>query len=251
MTFRRLALAALLAAAGTARAGEAITIVADSYCPFNCEPGSASPGYVVELAEKIFAAKGIAVKYEVVSWDDAVAAARKGQYAAIIGAYKQDAPDFIFPAATIARAGSVYIVRKGDPWRFTGTASLAGRKFGLIKDYSYGELDAWFKAHPEATVRVEGADPLDLNLKNLLTKKVDVVIEEASVFQFKAGQRKLGDLVERVGEAEPAKDMYLAFSPAAAKSKEYAKLFSDGLEALRKSGELAAILKKYGVKDWK
>ncbi|MEQ1790535.1 MAG: hypothetical protein ABL857_08835, partial [Rickettsiales bacterium] len=31
-----------------------INIVADEWCPFNCDPESDKPGYVIELAKEIF-----------------------------------------------------------------------------------------------------------------------------------------------------------------------------------------------------
>jgi polar amino acid transport system substrate-binding protein len=252
MTFRRLALAALLAAAGTARAGEGFTIVSDTFCPYTCEPGGAAPGYLVEAAQKIFAAKGVTVTYEVVAWDAAIEAVRAGKHGAIIGAFKKDTPDFVFPAATMGASRFTFLVRKGDAWRYAGVPSLKGKKLGLTKDYTYGDaIEAFLKANPGTDVRVEGTDPLDLNVKNLLTKRVDVVVEESNVVLFKSGQRRLGDLVEKAGESENAEEMYLAFSPALPRSKEWSRLFSEGLDAMRKSGELGALLKKYGVKDWK
>lgn len=44
--------------------------------------------------------------------------------------------------------------------------------------------------------------------------------------------------------------MYIAFSPAISQSKEYARILSEGVDTLRKSGELKTILKKYGLDDW-
>lgn len=242
----------LALAASPARAGEIVTLVSDVYCPFNCEPGAGAPGYVIEVAQKAFAAKGITVVYKVVSWDAALEATRKGQYDAVIGALRSDAPDFVFPTSPMGASRFVLIVRKDDPWRYAGAASLAGKKLGLVDGYTYWDvLEKHLAKNPGADVRVKGEDPLDLNVKNLLTKKVDVVVEDSVVFQYKSGRLKLGAMVEKAGEAETAGEMFLAFSPAKPGSKANAKTFSEGIEALRKSGELATILKKYGVKDWK
>ena len=77
------------------------------------------------------------------------------------------------------------------------------------------KLDAFVKANPASDIRVEGADPLDLNVKNLLTKQVDAVIEDRNVFMFKSGQLRLTDMVELAGDTGPGEDLYLAFSEAA------------------------------------
>ncbi|SFV56538.1 ABC transporter, periplasmic domain [hydrothermal vent metagenome] len=47
-----------------------------------------------------------------------------------------------------------------------------------------------------------------------------------------------------------ADNVYLAFSPNNPHSKEYAKILSEGINTLRKSGELDKILAKYGLHDW-
>jgi len=45
--------------------------------------------------------------------------------------------------------------------------------------------------------------------------------------------------------------LYIAFSPKNPKSKEYAKLITDGIEQMRLSGELSQILAKYKLTDWR
>ena len=44
--------------------------------------------------------------------------------------------------------------------------------------------------------------------------------------------------------------IFVAFSPANAKSKDYAQILGQGMDELRRSGKLKAILSKYGMEDW-
>lgn len=59
-------LALLLAVVLQCARAETITIVADPWCPYNCEPGSDEPGFMVEIARRVFAEAGIEVRYETV-----------------------------------------------------------------------------------------------------------------------------------------------------------------------------------------
>ena len=45
--------------------------------------------------------------------------------------------------------------------------------------------------------------------------------------------------------------IYIAFSPKRADSQRYARMLSEGVVQLRRTGRLAVILSKYGLKDWK
>ena len=38
--------------AGTARADE-VVLLADAWCPYNCEPGSDTPGFMIEIAREL------------------------------------------------------------------------------------------------------------------------------------------------------------------------------------------------------
>ena len=62
---------------------EQILIAADRWCPFNCEPGPELPGFMVEVAQRVFAKQGYDVKYIEMNWSRAIQEARKGNVNAI------------------------------------------------------------------------------------------------------------------------------------------------------------------------
>ncbi len=122
----------------------------------------------------------------------------------------------------------------------------------MIKDYTYyPELDAYIKANPSRIVTAFGEEPLKDNLRLLLGGGVDVVIDSTAVLAYTVGKLGMNGKVVSVGTGGAPLKMYIAFSPANPKSKEYAKILSDGMDSLRKSGKLKAILAKYGLADWK
>jgi len=76
---------------------ETITIVADEWCPYNCEENSDLPGFLIEIARLVFSAHGHSVRYIVMPWKRAVYEVEQGRFNAIAGALKNDAPGFVFP----------------------------------------------------------------------------------------------------------------------------------------------------------
>ncbi|MFP4475628.1 MAG: substrate-binding periplasmic protein [Desulfatibacillaceae bacterium] len=247
-----LILTALCLLLPTTAMADRIVLVADQWCPYNCEPDEEEPGYMVEITRTIFQPLGHQVVYRNVEWVKAIEQTREGEYTGIIAAYKEDAPDFVFPENELGISAQYFFVRKGDPWRWAGFPSLQGKKVGIIEAYSYGEkMDAHIAEHPERFVVAGGDDPLGDLLERLMNGSVDSILEDPNVFMLKAMRFYLTDKVERAGQFGEAENAYIAFSPKLPESEEYARILSEGLDDLRESGELDAILADYGLKDWK
>ncbi len=238
---------------GAARA-DVVTLVADEWCPVNCAVGAERPGYAVEVARYAFERAGHTVEYRTMNWARSVEESRRGRYTAVIGAIPADVPDFVIPTQSLGASANSFFVRAGSPWKFGGLPSLAGVTVGVIRDYAYGaEYDAYFAQHKADPRRVQvasGDDALEINLKKLAAGRLDVVIEDAPVGRYAVRRLGLGEkIIYCCDDGEPA-PFYLAFSPAHPKAREYAELFSKGVEELRASGKLRKILAAYGLEDW-
>ncbi len=232
--------------------GEIINIVSDEWCPYNCEPGSDRPGFGIEIAMEAYAPLGITVNYTTKDWDAAVEETRAGKYAAVISAYKEDAPGFIFPKNEFGVSGNAFFVRKGDSWKYTDLASLTGKKMGLIEGYSYGELlDEHFKSDGQELFFAAGDKALDSLMEKLVKGEVDVICEDPFVFHLRAKELYLSNKVSAAGQAGIPLPLYVAFSPALPASQKLADGLSEGIDKLRENGRFKAILKKYGISDWR
>lgn len=233
-----------------------ITIRADSWCPYNCEPGSKSPGYMIEIVTLVFKKAGHTVEYKNMEWDKAIEETRKGKYSAILGGYKSDSPDFVFPEKSFGVSQNLFFVKKGTAWRYNGVESLKKIKLGVADGYSYSdEIDKYVAANKgKPGVHVASGDvPIQENINKLMKGEIDAFIEDPSVYGNYCGSKNLMHVlgaVQTAGAYGPAEKIYMAFSPANPKSKEYAALLSTGLDQMRKSGDLKKILGKYYVKDW-
>lgn len=231
---------------------DTITIVADEWAPYNADPNSSEPGYGIEIAQLIFKEVGHTVAYKVIPWNRAIKETREGTFTAIIGAFKEDAPDFIFPEEEFGISVSDFFGKTGSTWKYKGLESLLNVKIGLIKDYAYGEeLDKFFKKHPENVDYTFGNSPLDQNIQKLLGGRIDIILEDVNVFKQKAKEMGVIEQIVSVGRPNEGDKIFIAFSPKNAKSKEYAEILSKGIKKLHTSGELDKILSKYGLKYWK
>lgn len=241
---------ALLGYAGLVRA-ETVLIAGDVWCPINCQPGSERPGIFVELAREIFAESGIEVQYQALNWSRTLHQVRRGQLNAAIGAGVEDAPDFLLGATPVALARNCFFTRQDSTWRFTGIASLAEQRLGIINDYSYGdELNAYIAAHYHDSQRIQvaaGDLALPLLLEKLRRKRVDAVLENTWVVQAMLREQRLTNELREAGCRAPDVPIYLAFSPALASSPRYVELFEQGLQRYIANGRLQALLRAYGV----
>jgi polar amino acid transport system substrate-binding protein len=238
---------------------EVVTIVADVWCPYNCKPESYNPGFMIEIVREIFAKHNIEVQYMNMPWGRAIAEVRKGNYNAIIGAAHNDAVDFVFPkeAQGISKYGMY--VRGNDARQYNGINSLQGKIVGVIENYDYGGNFMRYiqrnRGNNTLVQFVSGENALELNMKKLTNKRIDVIVEDQSVMSNALQCLGLQDEIKFVGDLEDisseAAEVHIAFSPQNSRSAEYAKIVSEGTEGLRNSGRLQEILAKYNVSDWK
>jgi polar amino acid transport system substrate-binding protein len=238
--------------AAAARAEElTLRIRADGWMPFNGDPAGSRPGYVVELARLIFEPAGVKIDYQLMPWTEALAAARKGDIEAVIGANPAEAEGLFLPNESAGMPRIALFVKKENSWRYDSVHSLNSVRLGIIEGYSYWEtFDAYVKNHrSEKVVVFEGEAPLIDGISQLREGKIDVMAETLAVFIWTV--RSQGGLPAdyRVAYLQAGERIYMAFAKNDV-GRRCAEIFDAGLGRLRKSGELAAVLKRYGLSDW-
>lgn len=253
---RRLLLAILCGVAATvpAAAEPPIRLAADEWMPFNGAPGAPPEGYAIDLARAVFAERGRGVAYTVMAWKRALRETARGTFDAVVGAEVSDAPGFIFPEQEIGRYRMTFFARADEPWRFEGLASLDGRRIGVVRGYTYPQwLRNYQAAHPAMVDEIIDDDPLGTNLRKLIAGRIDVIPSNPYTLAWLAEAKGLGHRVARRGvnfnDAE--KVVFIAFSPANPESRVKAEQFSRGVAAMRADGRLRALLKRYGLSDWR
>lgn len=233
-----------------------LTVRGDMWMPYNGAPPAPLPGYMVELAQEIYAPLGVQVEYDLMPWSRAVEECKHGRITAIIGAGEDRRPDFVLPEEEIGWSGYGWYVRTGFPWSFAGVDSLRGVRLGVCDGCTYdAELNAYILAHQgtDAVQPLGGEDMVKGNLTKLLANRIDVFYEDPVVVHWALRRMQAEDKVQLVAMAAQDKfeRIYMAFSKALPESAELARQFDDGVRRLRASGRLAEILANYNLTDWK
>ena len=243
----------LLLSVAPGLAGDTITLRADIWDPYNGDPASDRPGFMIEVARKVFEKAGYTVDYQVDgwTWERSLEEAKKGSIDGIVGAAKSDAEDFVFPSEALCKQRMSFLVKKGNAWRFSGVDSLSSIRLGVISGYAYDDdIDAYIeknKDNEDLIQSVQDDNALELNIKKLAAGRIDAVIEDAAVFNTKARSLNLDGQFELAGDASSDDELYIAFSPAKPSSTRYAEVLTAGIKEMKASGELQQLLDKYGI----
>lgn len=238
----------------TALAAQPVILCADTYCPYNCEPGSAAPGYLIELAQAAMATRGETVEYQIMPWQRAIISTRGGQCDALVGTPVGEPADFIFPAVEAGMNINIFITLSNSTWRYQGSASLAEVTLGGIDGYVYGEpVDSWIAQHlhqPSRVQLISGESAIEQNLVLLESGRTNAYIEDKMVLQYRAHIKSIHTPWRIAGEASRL-PLHIAFSPAKTESAARAQALAKVVISWRKSGKLRALLGRYGLGDWR
>lgn len=231
---------------------EILRLRADNWMPYNGDPTAAMPGYAVEVARAIFEPHAIKVDYQTMTWGDALKAAGSGAIEGVIGANKDEGAGLTLPKEYIGLPRIGLFVAKQNPWRYDNVPSLHQIRLAVMLDYKYWPaLDDYVAKHAEPELKkFSGEHPLDDAIAQLVSGGIDVVAETSSVFAWaaKTGNRQMAEF--RIAYLHEGDPVFIAFQPGET-GQRYAKLFDEGIAELRRSGELAKILARYGQKDWR
>lgn len=226
---------------------------ADSWMPYNGDPGAPTPGYVVEVARTIFGAHGITVDYQTMPWADALKAAGNGEIEGVIGANEIEAKGLVLPAEPIGLPRIGLFTLKQNPWQFVNVQALRQVKLGVIEGYSYWDvLDDHIKKRtgPEV-VWLKGDAPLRDGIAKLDAGEINVMAETMAVWVWTVKSLGRSPADYRMAYLHQAEPIFLGFAVKGEQGRRYAQWWDEGLRELRTSGKLTAILSKYGLVDWK
>lgn len=233
---------------------DVIRIGADIWYPFNGEPDSPKPGYMIELASRIWSEAGHSVDYQVMPWERAIDEARAGELDCIVGTTLDEAPDFLFPDQPLGMDESYIFVLKNNDWEYTGIPSLAEIRIGIVGGYSYddGEFDDYVASQVGSpTVQVmKGNNALDQNLRKLISRRIDALVESPMVMHARLQQIEDAPAVRVAGRIGSVTPLYIACSPSNPMAATYVRELNDGIVRMRISGELERLLDGYNLRDW-
>jgi polar amino acid transport system substrate-binding protein len=250
---------------------ESISIRSDEWYPINGDPASEKPGYMIEIAQHILNKHNYTLDYQIMPWERSITEVRRGSHDCIVGTDRDEVPDFIFPSRPWGEAGFKVYVKESSPWIYTGLDSLKSIRMGVIGGYAYSEdIDNYIlqsqeakknrnakgnsllpDIHPHAVQITKGNNALEQNIKKLLNNRIDALIASPLIMSVKLKSMNIANQIKTASDPNSTTPIYIACSPAKDSSKKITQWFSSGIDEMRSSGELATILKKYAIKDWK
>jgi polar amino acid transport system substrate-binding protein len=195
--------------------------------------------------------------YRLAPWTRAISMVESGDAQLLIATPAGAAQKMVF-STPLGVDQSCFFVRKGNPWRFTRLGDLKSIRFGVIQDYNYddgGPLDALIAEYRNRNdSRLEmasGENALESNFRKLDAGRMDAVVENENVGRYMVQELKLQDSIEFANCAtHHVATTHVAVSARRSDAKKILQLIQQGLLTLRRSGELGAILKPYGMADW-
>lgn len=230
---------------------DTVSICADHWYPFNGDPSSDRPGYMIEIARHAFATTGHTMDYRIGQWDRAVEDAVAGRIDCIVGASEDESEGLLLTEQPLGMDVDVVITPAESSWQYVGPQSLRSLRFAVMPGYEYGEdLDAYIASKPTNLFLMRGHDGLGRAIKMMDAGRLDAYIDSRTVFLSRVqADRRAGDF--RIGgEVDEKFPLYIACSAAKPSSRMHIKALDRAIVSLRASGELARILGRYGLDDW-
>lgn len=230
---------------------KAISVGADPWCPYTCHPEKdKKEGYLVDILK--MALTPIKVDYAVFNWARVLEQTRSGKMTAALGAGEQDKQGLMFNSEPLGKSKNCFYVGSASSWQYSGISSLASMKLGVITAYTYEpELDHHIEKMAKDNYYVQAApteNALNINLKKLLSNRLDVLIEDEFVMMYSLKQNTLGEKIKKAGCLKET-PIYIGFSEKDPMSKQYKKMLDDKIKEIKKSGELKKILTQYGLEN--
>lgn len=242
-----------------------IVLAADEWCPYNCSPeDKAKPGYMIEIAQAVFSKAGYKVEYRVMPFQRALQEVLKGGIDGAVGmdpetakeavdAYRRIADKEVqFANSPLMGVVNVSFYTPGtsqwifDPANAEASMKALGGKVGVPQGYSY-DISPLLKKLG-LLVEIAGDAPMAQLLKMMDSGRISAVIDDDAVINYVANTNGLAGKVRYAGAAGEPLDIYVGFNAA---HQDYADILTKGLEDMRQNGDLARILQKYNIKDWK
>jgi polar amino acid transport system substrate-binding protein len=110
------------------------TLVADSYCPYNCDPEASWPGFSVEIADSVFKKAGHTIDYKLTGWEDAAKETFEGKHTGIIGVTKFD-EEFVYPENEVGLIVTKFWIPKDSTWSYKSVDNFKSVVMAVVEGY--------------------------------------------------------------------------------------------------------------------
>jgi polar amino acid transport system substrate-binding protein len=239
--------------AETAKKKQKIVLVADYWCPYNCEPNSNYEGVLVDIAREAFTTLDIEVEYKIKPWFECLIDFEKGDVDGIIGVSNNEVRNAIYPTLEQSQSKVAVFARNDVSWKYDGPSSLANRKIGLVDGYLYNNkirnfIFANIITRPELFIYSTSENPVMENVEKLISNDIFVFLEDENVAKRYIDKTSLSKVKNAGYISDNPDEIFIVFQDSKPRSKEFANILSKTTFFMRQSGKMEELEKKYNIK---
>jgi len=232
---------------------EKVVLVADYWCPYNCEPNSNFEGVLVDIAREAFNTMGIEVEYKIKPWYECLVAFEKGEVDGIIGVSNNEVRSAIYPTLEQSQSKVAVFARSDVSWKYDGPSSLSNRKIGLVDGYLYNNkirsfIFANIITRPELFIYSTSDNPVMENVEKLISNEIFVFLEDENVAKRYIDKTSLSKIKNAGYISDNPDEIFIAFPDSKPRSKEFANKLSKTTFFMRQSGKMEELEQKYNIK---
>lgn len=239
---------------------EPLKVCYDQWPPMTIFPTKEAPerGVVIDMLHQIYTSKGYEPEYFEVPLARGMDMVAEGhcdllpekEFSAISG------KDFVYANQETFAYTTAFVVRRGDPWRYTGIQSIQGKRVATGPGWDYSSMSVAYQNYidnPKNSAFVEviaGYDDVVDRIFNMIKEnRVDVYADNDLVLQFILNRLNLNEHLEVV---RPGLEKKLVEKPIfsmklpPAKRQALMKIWDEGRLSMKGKRE-KEILQKYNV----
>lgn len=213
---------------------------------------STIPGFSVEIVNSVFVNLGYDIIYETLPFLRQIQEVEKGMFTALVGVYREEAPNLIFPQEPIGMTQNCFYTKAGNTWQYESLEDLSSAMIATVSGYTYGEIDNYINANDKRVMKLTGSE---VGMMKRLTQLLDIdrvtaFVQDVAVAEYFFKVEGLKGRYQKAGCLTSIETM-IGFSPNDPRTSAFVQEFDIEIAKLRSSGELKKILAKYEIADWK
>jgi len=230
-----------------------ITITAEIWCPYACQPGARQPGILVEIVQEIFEQEGITVDYHLLPWRRALMETESGGSDGILGVVKGNRGTLLLDEHGMGVDETVIVVRKDSNFTYSEPESLDSLRLGVIINYTYdnnGELDSYLverSRKQDRIVTIYRDEPIKSLIKLLSGNRIDGFLENRQVTNYEGNRLNFKDHIQIISTGL-SDTIHVGFTPNN-RGRRNLDIYNRGLARMLKSGKVEEIVKKYDLEE--
>ncbi|MDM4768240.1 transporter substrate-binding domain-containing protein [Pelomonas sp. SE-A7] len=231
-----------------------VALVANDWCPQHCEASKTEPGYIVDIVTQALQSQGVPFSLRYFPWPRAMRMVERGEADGLLTPTVPGFPQYLFHAQAVGYQQYCFYADKASPWRYSKPEDLQNRHIAMLADSGLGAVDDYIRTHRSSVTVTQITAPHDFAkqlFRFLGMKRADAVVLTTDVFDYGQSRGDIGPNFRAVGCLDTEKLAVGLTRRDEQRSRLIGKALDQGISRLRESGQLAKVLARYGLKDWK